>query len=240
MFDLKPCIHLDEPKAIGTQVPRAVGDELDCAGAAIADRLGGLDCGRADLCPQILGHAGRRCFLDDLLMTALQRAIAFAEMDRVAISVGENLDLDVARRGNKFLDQHPAGAEGRLAFADGAFERGREIGVLFHEPHAPPAAAGRGLDQHRIADFVGLLFEEFRVLPLAVIAGHDRYAGLLHQRLGAVLQAHRANSRGRRSDKDDAGAVTGFGEVGIFGQESVTGVDALGGRSLGDLDQPFD
>ena len=77
-----------------------------------------------------------------------------------------------------------------------AFERRFEIGMPVDAAHAAAAAAGRRLDQHRIADLVGLLLEEFRVLPLAVIAGHDRHAGLLHQRLGAVLQPHGADRRG--------------------------------------------
>ena len=49
MFDLKPRVHFDEPEGVGAQPLGAVGDEFDGAGAAIADRLGGLDRGGADL-----------------------------------------------------------------------------------------------------------------------------------------------------------------------------------------------
>ena len=41
--------------------------------------------------------ARRGRFLDDLLVAALHRAVALAEMDRVALAVGEHLNLDVAR-----------------------------------------------------------------------------------------------------------------------------------------------
>ena len=92
------------------------------------------------------------------------------------MAVGEDLDLDVARRGDVFLDQDAARAERRLALAERAFERGLEVGVLVDAAHAAAAAARRRLDQHRIADLVGLLLEEFRVLTFAVIAGHDRHA----------------------------------------------------------------
>ena len=44
-----------------------------------------------------VGDARRRRFLDDLLVAALHRAVALAEVDRVALAVGEHLDLDVAR-----------------------------------------------------------------------------------------------------------------------------------------------
>ena len=78
-------------------------------------------------------------------------------MDRVAVRVGEHLHLDVARRGDVFLDQHARVAERRLRLALRAFERGLELGVLVDAAHALAAAAGHRLDQHRIADLVGLL-----------------------------------------------------------------------------------
>ena len=37
-------------------------------------------------------------YLDHLLVAALHRAVALAEVDRVAEAVAEDLDLDVARR----------------------------------------------------------------------------------------------------------------------------------------------
>ena len=100
-----------------------------------------------------------------------------------------------------------------LRLALRAFERGLELGVLVDAPHALAAAAGHRLDQHRIADLVGLLLEKRRLLPLAVIARHDRHAGLLHQRLGAILQAHGADRRRRRADEHDAGLGAGLGEL---------------------------
>ena len=109
-------------------------------------------------------HAGRRRLLDHLLVAALQRAVALEEMDDVAVPVGEDLDLDVARRQHVFLDQHPRVAEGALRLALGARERRLEIGRLVDPPHALAAAAGHRLDQHRIADLVGLLAQEVRLL----------------------------------------------------------------------------
>ena len=103
----------------------------------------------------------------------------------------------------------------------------------------PPPPADR-LDQHRIADLVGLLLEEFRLLHLAVIAGHHRHAGFFHQRLGAVLQPHGADRRRRRTDEGDAGIDAGLREVGVLGQKAVTGMHAVGARLPGDGDQFVD
>src|SRR3954454_17685062 len=100
-------------------------------------------------------------------------------MDGVAMGVGKHLQLNVARRGNIFLDQHSGVAERTLGLTLRALKRRVEIRALVDAPHALAATAGDGLDQHRIADLVGLLFEERRFLALAMIARHHRYAGLL-------------------------------------------------------------
>ena len=98
---------------------RGVGDELDGAGADVADRLGRLTAARADRLARRRVHAGRGGFLDHLLVAALQRAVALEQVDDVAVAVAEHLHLDVARAGDVFLDQHAVVAEGgrRLALA---------------------------------------------------------------------------------------------------------------------------
>ena len=115
MLDLQPRVHFHEPEAVRFKPVRAVGDELDGAGADIAAGFGGGDRGGAHRGAQLGAHAGRRRLLDDLLMAALQRTVALVEMNGVAVPVGKDLHLDVARRGDVFLDQHALVAEGGLA-----------------------------------------------------------------------------------------------------------------------------
>ena len=130
---------------------------------------------------------------------------------------GKDLHFDVARRVDVSFDQDARVAEGRLRLALGGFEGRVEVSVVLGTPHALTAAARHRLDQHRIANFVGLLLEEFRVLPHAVIARHHRHAGLLHQRLGAILQAHGADRLRPRPNKDDTDVDAGLCEVGVLG-----------------------
>ena len=155
MLDLQPRVHLHEPEAALFEAAGAVGDEFDRAGALIAGGLGGGDRGVAHAGAQRGAHAGRGRLLDHFLMAALQGAIALVEMDSVAVAVGKNLHLDVARRGDVFLDQHAFVAEGGFRLAHGSGERGLEIGVAVDPAHALAAAAGHRLDQHRVADLVG-------------------------------------------------------------------------------------
>jgi hypothetical protein len=44
-------------------------------------------------------------------VAALHRAVALEEMHAIALRVGEDLDLDVPRTAQVFLDQHLLGAE---------------------------------------------------------------------------------------------------------------------------------
>jgi hypothetical protein len=162
MLDLKPRVHLHEPRATGPQTVRAVRDELDrCPrrhNQPPARPYGGL----AHRGAQFRAHARRWRLLDHLLVATLQRAVALVEMDGVAVGVGKHLQLDMARRGNIFLDQHAGVAERTLGLSLRGLKRRVEIRVLVDAAHALAAAAGNGLDQHRIADLVGLLFEERR------------------------------------------------------------------------------
>src|SRR3546814_17501391 len=76
VFDLQPGVHFHEPDAVRLQPIARVGDEFDCAGAFVIDRLGGADGGGADGGARFVVHARRRGFLDPLLLAALERAIA--------------------------------------------------------------------------------------------------------------------------------------------------------------------
>ena len=154
------------------------------------------------------------------------------QVDDIAVGVAEDLHLDVARAGDVFLDQHARVAEGGLALALG---RGKAVGEVLGAVdllHALAAAAGDRLDQHRIADGVGFLAQALGRLVVTEVAGGDRDAGLDHQRLGGVLQAHGADGGGRRADPHEAGGHDRLGEVGVLGQEAVAGVDGLGPRGF--------
>ena len=97
-------------------------------------------------------QAGCRGLLDDLLMAALQRAVALEQVDRLPVPVGEHLHLDMARPIDQPLEQHPVVAERCLGLAPAGGERLEEVRGLVDPAHALAAATGRGLDQQREAD----------------------------------------------------------------------------------------
>ena len=149
VLHLDPGVHLEE-------VVRAVGGEepLHGAGRAIADRRGRVDGDAPDALAQRLVDSRRRRLLDELLVASLDGAVALAEVDDVAVSVGEHLDLDVPRILEVALDVHGRVGEVRLALAPRRLERPLD---LLRRPGdletLAPAAGGR-LDRDREADLV--------------------------------------------------------------------------------------
>ena len=239
VLDLQPGVHLHEVEA---QVDLPVrsgpggrfGDELDRAGAHVADRLRRRHGGGAHLGAARGADPRRRRLLQHLLVTTLHRAVALVQVDAVTVRVGEDLDLDVPRARHIALDQHLTVTETGLGFALTGRERCFEVGCPVDPPHALATAAGAGLDQHRVADAPGLRCKERRSIVAAVVARHQRHAGLAHQRLGRRLAAHRGDGVGGRADEDDAGLGAGTGEGFVLAEEAVARMDGLGsGRPCG-------
>ena len=158
MLDLEAGVHLEEVE--GAVLP---GDELDRAGGIVVHRLGERDRLLAHLAPRRLVEQRRRRFLDDLLVAALDRAFALAEIDDVAVLVAEHLDLDMARIDDEFLDEDAVVAEGGRGFRLRPRKAFRHLAGRMGDAHALAAAAGRRLDHHRIADLVGDLHGMRRV-----------------------------------------------------------------------------
>ena len=146
--------------------PVAREQALDRAGAAVPDRARGLDGDRADPLAQRVVDRRRRRLLDELLVAALDRAVALAEMDDVAVRVGEHLHLDVPRVLEVPLDVDGRVGEVRLAFAPGGLERALGLVGVAHDLQALAAAARRRLDRDRPAELVAE--------PAHLVGGLDR------------------------------------------------------------------
>jgi hypothetical protein len=59
---------------------------------------------------------GAGCLLDHLLVAALHGAVALTQMDRVAVGIGQHLDLDMARIGQVLLHVDRIVTEAGLGF----------------------------------------------------------------------------------------------------------------------------
>ena len=96
-----------------------------------------------------------RGLLDQLLMAALDRAVALAQVDHVPVRVGKHLDLDMAGVVEVALDVDAGVGEELLALARGALEGLLEVVRGTRHPKALAAAASGGLAGDRVAGLVG-------------------------------------------------------------------------------------
>ena len=162
-------------------------------------------------------------------MPPLHGAVALAQVDGVLVFVGEHLNLDVARVFKEFFQVQRGVAECGLRLLMRQVHRREQRRLGVHYAHPAPAAAARGLDDHRIADRARYL-EDFVVLlgqrPFG--AGHTGDARLGHRRLGADLVTHQAYGFRARTDENEAAFLDALGEVGVFGKKTVPGMDGLG------------
>ena len=220
MLHLQPRVHLDE-------MERAVlVEELEGACAAIADLAARGDASRPHRFAHVRVDPRRRRLLDHLLVPALHRAVAFAEMHDVAVGVGKDLELDVARVLQVLLEVDGIVAERRAGLGAGERYRVDERRFGTHDTHPAPAAAAGRLHDHRIADVAGGAQRLPRVVAdRAVGAGHARNARGPHRRDRGELVPHQPNRFRLRTDEDEAALLDALGKVRVLREKAVAGVD---------------
>src|SRR5208282_4463336 len=187
MLDLQARVDLEEVELA------ILKQELDGARALITDRTREPNRGIANLRAQFLIDGDRGRFLDQLLMTALNRALAFAERDDFAVAVAEDLNLYMARLAQILLNKDASVAECRLGLARGRFERRFERGSFLDHTHPAAASTGRCLHQNWISNFLGERAHRSRIGGLD--ARNDRHARSHGEAARRDLVAHRAHRR---------------------------------------------
>src|ERR1051326_4305381 len=144
VLDLNALVHLQ--KII---IAVIIHEELDGAGVSIVGLFGNFYGRLAHFVAQALEaivNERRRAFFDDLLVAPLDGAIALAQMDNVSLGVTEDLELDVVRVLDEFLDINAGIAKRLLRFSpggviplherDGPDDKYRSEGELSREPAA--------------------------------------------------------------------------------------------------------
>ena len=171
-------------------------------------------------------------------MAPLDRAVAFADVHAVAVAVHDDLDLHVARLLQPLLEVQGVVAEGRprLRTADG--EGLLQLARGADHAHAAAAAARGGLDQHGVADALGLRQGVGVVAQHLGRAGHRGQPVARQQVARARLGGEPLQHLGRRPDEGQAVGPGHLGERVVLGEEAVARVDGVtagddGGRQDG-------
>src|SRR5262245_18811042 len=103
-------------------------------------------------------------------------------MQDVAVLIAENLYLYVASNLDIFFNIDGRIVEGRLRFLLRCGKSWQEFREAANDTHTAPAAACRGLDDDRIADFFGYLYRFIFVFDDAIKARCDWHACGFHGR----------------------------------------------------------
>ena len=223
VLDLESGIDLDEEE----RAVLVVDQKLDGAGVLVADLTADRQRRLADRVAYECVDVGGRGNLDDLLVPALDRAIALVEVDQVAMLVAQKLHLDVLGAANELFEKYVRAAEGVLSLAARLVERGVQRIGAFHDPHAAAAAAQRRLDNHRVAQRLGRLMRPRAGLHRRVAAGKDGHAGLASQVPCRYLVTQQIEQLRRRTDKHDPRPRAGPGEPRVLGEEAISGVNRV-------------
>ena len=187
-----------------------------------------------------LGYRPGRRELDDLLVAALERAVALAEVDDVAVLVAQHLYFDVLGLNQVLLDEDILIAERLLGLALDAFERGSDLFRGITAPHTATAAATGCLEDDRETER-DCLFERFVCVAQRLGGtGNGGDAAGLCNGLGRQLVAHLREDVRRRADEGDTGFLAGAGEISVFAQKAVAGMDGIDIVMLGQINDGRD
>ena len=236
MLHLHPGIDLDEIKRPG------IGVHEKFRGAGVAVTGGGRQPeGVAAEFVALPGiEIGRRGALHDLLVAALHRAVAFEEVDQVAVGIAKDLHLDVAGALHQFLQVNLVVAESRKRLSPRHRDFLPQARRIPDHPHAPSAAAPTGLEHQRIADGFGQFVCGVGIVGQGIGGRHHRNAGGLRQRSRAHLVADTSHHVGWRTDKDHPGLAAGLRELGVLGKKPVSWVHGVDPGLPGDAQDGLD
>ena len=170
-------------------------------------------------------------------MAALDAALAFAERHHAAPVVGENLDFDVPRPLQIFLDVHRAVPKRLLRFPARRLKGAFDFTIIGDDAHAFPAAARRRFEQDGIAEPLGF-GARFEVIAQRRRRARDhRHACGLHPAACLGLVPHRLDRRSRRSDEDEPGVLAYLSKRRPLREKAVPWVHRLAARVPGRRDQ---
>ena len=161
-------------------------------------------------------------------------------MHHIAMLIGQHLHFDVPRMLDVLFQIDAGVAERGFGLGRGLLQRRLQHQIVRRHAHPAPAAAGRGLDQHRKADLVRQPHRLVFVVDQPFAARHDRHFGLAGHCAGRVLVAQPGHGLRRGADEVDVAAAADFVEMGVFRQKTVAGMDRLHVADFGGADHAID
>ncbi len=223
MLDLNARIHLHEIEAA-----ILIEQEFDRARILITRCTYCLDGCNAHGTTSFAIERRRRRFFQQLLMTALERAIAFAQRNAVIVLISQDLNLDMAWTQHELLQIDIAIAKGCERFGLCGSELALQLFRAVHFAHALAAAARACLDEDRIARSIRECARFLDRFHDAIGARDGGNAAGLHGLTSLRLVAHRFDALWRRADEHDVVVGARTCKIGVLSQETIAGMNRIG------------
>ena len=210
-------------------------EELPRAQAAVARGAGHAHGGVGECAADPVVERRRRGDLDQLLVPALDAAVAVAEAEHRPVVVTGDLHLDVPGALDEPLDVDVAVAERRRRLRAGALDGLGHLVDAAHDAHPAAAAAGDRLDDHRRPGRQrGEELFRRRHVDRRGDARHDRHRALDGEGAGPDLVTEQRQRLGGRADEGQTGVGAQPGEPGVLRQEPVARVHGVAAAVTGD------
>ena len=213
VLDLDTGVDLNE---VGLHVS-GIDKEFDGASVLVIGTGGQITGILVQLLAQVVGERPAGGHLNDLLMTSLDGAVALVQMNDVAGTVAEDLDLNVTGTLDELLHEDGTVAETGQRLAGGRLEEGRDVLHVADDAHALAAAAHGGLDDDGEAILVDEGLDRLGGLEGAVGSGDDGDAGLDGCLTSAGLVGEGVEVVHGRTDERNAAVGTCLGKLGRLG-----------------------
>jgi len=190
----------------------------------------------ADVFALCLGDLRRGGNLDQLLVAALDGAVALEQMNHVAMAVAQHLHFNVPRVDHAFFQEDFRLAKSLAGFRDHALIVAEKIFVAVAAADAAPAAAIGGLEHDGVADLVGQHARLFNIGEIAVAARHAWDTGGDHRVARLNLVAHLADDVRVRADESNTTARANFRQLGVLRKETIARMQRIAPRGDGQID----
>ncbi len=137
-------------------------------------------------------------------MTTLQRTLTLIEIDGIAVAVRHDLDFNVTRLFDEFLDENTIVTKTRTRFVARALKPVETFVIVARNAHALATTTGSGLEHDRVANVLRYLDGLFRIFNDFGVAGNRVDICFVGQLLRRDLVAHRFDGFGLGPDERNA------------------------------------
>src|SRR5258706_15015373 len=160
-------------------------------------------------------------------MSALNRALALAKVNQIAVLIAEDLNLYMSSCLDVLFDVYRRIAERELSLLLCSRQRREKGGAVVNYAHPAAAATSRCLDDYRVTDggrdSRGLFF----VLDHALESGRYWNTGGFHRHARLSFVPHQLDGGSVGSDELDIAGFADFSEIGVLGKEPIAWMNGI-------------